>query len=86
MANAPISKSGKVDRAHRRLAEAIDRLEAALAQAGDRRGDEEAAARLAAEISKLRDENVRLHRINDVVADRLDHAIGRVHDALGDNA
>lgn len=86
MANAPISKSGKVERAHQRLAQAIDRLEAALAGAGSHGADDEAAARLTAEIGQLRDENARLKQINDAVAGRLDDAIGRVQSALGDGA
>lgn len=86
VANAPISKTGKIDRAHQRLAEAIDRLEASLAGAGAEPVDEGAAARLADEIGQLREENARLRRINDSVAGRLDDAIGRVRNALGETA
>jgi hypothetical protein len=79
-----ISKPSKVDRARERLASAVARLELALPNDDSSNEQLVKQAELTAEIQNLRDENYRLRDVNKKVSDRLDTAIGRFKQAIGE--
>jgi ElaB/YqjD/DUF883 family membrane-anchored ribosome-binding protein len=68
----------RLEQSQKRLAEAVQRLEAVLAESG---GPQGAAAR---ELAAVREAYEDLKRTADAVADRLDRAIARVDLLLGE--
>ena len=68
----------RLEQSQKRLAEAVQRLEAALAEGG---GPDSGAAR---ELEAVRSAYEDLRRTADAVADRLDRAIAKVDLLLGD--
>ena len=82
MKNSSLQKPSKVDRARVRLDSAVARLEKALAKQGGSGVDQN--PELEKQMDDLRDENSKLKTINDTVADRLDHAIGRLRAFIGE--
>ncbi|MGF1625389.1 MAG: hypothetical protein ACFCVH_10930 [Alphaproteobacteria bacterium] len=69
----------RLEQSQKRLAEAVQRLEAALAEGGA--AQDAGAAR---EIAAVRSAYLELQQTADAVADRLDRAIARVDHLLGD--
>jgi hypothetical protein len=83
-----LQKPSKVERARARLDAAVDRLEVALTNramnaAGDN-PDSEIVRDLEAELETLRGQNAHLKTVNETVSGRLDGAIGRLKDVIGE--
>ncbi len=88
MIKSILQKPSKVERARARLDAAVDRLEVALTNramnaAGDN-PDSEIARDLEAELETLRGQNAHLKTVSETVSGRLDGAIGRLKDVIGE--
>jgi hypothetical protein len=68
----------RLDQARAKLAAAMDRLEAAAGKSGDGPPGSKRIAELEAELAKLRRDHAALEATVDLVAVRLDAAIGRL--------
>tara|TARA_B100000315_G_C14442555_1_gene525378 strand:- start:677 stop:943 length:267 start_codon:yes stop_codon:yes gene_type:complete len=83
-----LQKPSKVERARARLDGAVARLEAALESrtesATGEMPDPESTKKLEAELVALRGQNARLKAVNETVSGRLNGAIGRLKDVIGE--
>ena len=88
MTKSNLQKPSKVERARARLDGAVARLEAALESrtitASDGHPDPELTRKLEAELETLRGQKAHLKTVNETVSERLDGAIGRLRDVIGE--
>ena len=88
MIKSNLHKPSKVERARSRLDAAAARLEAALNSrtitASGEIPDSELSRKLEAELDSLRGKNAHLKTVNETVSGRLDAAIGRLRDVIGE--
>jgi len=81
---ANLQKPSKVKRASTRLDAAVARLEAALESRTLSTSGEGLDPELSRELETLRGQNAQLRTVNETVSGRLDGAIGRLKDVLGE--
>ena len=80
MKRPTIQKLVRVERAQERLAQAIDRLEAALNARAEVLND---VGTMHRQIDNVKSENRRLQQVNTEVSGRLDDAIYRIREIVG---
>jgi hypothetical protein len=81
---ANLQQPSKVKRASARLDAAVARLEAALESRTLSTSGEGLDPELSRELKTLRGQNAQLRTVNETVSGRLDGAIGRLKDVLGE--
>lgn len=84
MKKPTLKKPSKVERARLRLDAAVARLEKALGQRGGSTPPASGDEVRTRELEALRGENSRLREINETVSARLDGAIGRLNQVIGE--